>query len=77
VPCETFDTLKPDKTLSAAGTITSWDWVLASLFALVLLTGIAFLAGIALWTAQPQTAAILDDATTGQSTRPSVRNLPD
>jgi hypothetical protein len=55
----------------------SWDWVLASLFALVLLTGIAFLAGIALWTSQPQTAAILDDATTGQSTRPSVPNLPD
>jgi hypothetical protein len=55
----------------------SWDWALASLFALVLLTGIASLAGIALWTSQPQTAAILDDATTGQSPRPSVLNLAD
>jgi hypothetical protein len=46
----------------------SWDWAMASLFALVVL------AGIALWTYadHPQTAAILDDATTGQSTRPSL-----
>jgi hypothetical protein len=55
----------------------SWDWALASLFAVVLLAGIAFLAGIALWTSHPQTAVILDDATTGQSTRPSFPNPPE
>ncbi len=46
----------------------NWDWALISLFALVLL------AGIVLWTYKdhPQTAAAIpDDATTGQSTRPS------
>jgi hypothetical protein len=48
----------------------SWDWALVSLFALVLL------AGIALWTYHPQTAAIPDDATTGQSSRPSLPNFP-
>jgi hypothetical protein len=43
----------------------SWDWVIVFLFATVLLTGIG------LWTFsdRPQTAAILEDATTGQSTR--------
>jgi hypothetical protein len=50
----------------------SWDWALVSLFALVLL------AGIVLWTYKdyPQTAAIPDDATTGQSTRPDLPNSP-
>jgi predicted small integral membrane protein len=46
----------------------SWDWAMASLFVLVIL------AGIAVWTFAdpPRTAAILDDATTGQSIRPSA-----
>jgi hypothetical protein len=46
----------------------NWDWALISLLALVLL------AGIVLWTYadHPQTAVVLDDATTGQSTRPSL-----
>jgi hypothetical protein len=47
----------------------NWDWALILLFALVLL------AGIVLWTTyadRPQAAAIPDDATTGQSTRPSL-----
>jgi hypothetical protein len=50
----------------------SWDWALISLFALVLL------AGVVLWTYKdyPQTAAIPDDATTGQSTRPDLPNFP-
>jgi hypothetical protein len=50
----------------------SWDWALISPFALVLLTGIV------LWTYKdhPQTAAIPDDATTGQSTRPSLPTFP-
>ena len=45
----------------------SWDWALTSLFALVLLAGIV-------WTYadRSQTASIPDDATTGQSTRPSL-----
>jgi hypothetical protein len=44
----------------------NWDWALISLFALVLL------AGVVVWTTYPdhaQTAALPDDATTGQSTR--------
>jgi hypothetical protein len=44
----------------------NWDWALISLFAFVLL------AGIVVWITYPdhaQTAAIPDDATTGQSTR--------
>ncbi len=47
----------------------NWDWALILLFALVLL------AGIVLWTTyadHPQAAAIPDDATTGQSTRPGL-----
>jgi|HubBroStandDraft_6_1064221.scaffolds.fasta_scaffold1873491_2 hypothetical protein len=47
----------------------NWDWALILLFALVLL------AGIVLWTTyadRPQAAAIPDDATTGQSTRPGL-----
>jgi hypothetical protein len=50
----------------------NWDWALISLFALVLL------AGVVLWTYadRPQTAAIPDDATTGQSTRPSRPTFP-
>jgi hypothetical protein len=53
----------------------NWDWVLISLFALVLL------AGIVVWTTypdHPQTAAIPDDATTtGQNIQPSLPTLPD
>jgi hypothetical protein len=51
----------------------NWDWALISLLALVLLAGI-----VVLWTYadHPQTAAIPDDATTGQSTRPSVPTIP-
>ncbi len=43
----------------------SWDWAIVSLFAVVLLTGIA------VWSFadRQQTAAIVEDATTGQSTR--------
>jgi hypothetical protein len=44
----------------------NWDWALISLFAIVLL------AGAVVWTTYPdhaQTAAIPDDATTGQNTR--------
>jgi hypothetical protein len=37
----------------------NWDWALISLLALVLL------AGIVVWTYHAQTAAIRDDATTG------------
>jgi hypothetical protein len=50
----------------------NWDWALISLLALVLL------AGIVLWiyADHPQTAAIPVDATTGQSTRPSVPTIP-
>jgi hypothetical protein len=50
----------------------SWDWVLISLFALLVF------AGLALWTYKdyPRTAAIPDDATTGQSTRPDLSNFP-
>jgi hypothetical protein len=50
----------------------SWDWMLISLFALLVF------AGLALWTYKdyPQTAAISDDATTGQSTRPDLPNFP-
>jgi uncharacterized iron-regulated membrane protein len=50
----------------------NWDWALISLLALVLL------AGIVLWTNvhQSQTAIILDDATTGQSIRPSLPTPP-
>jgi hypothetical protein len=47
----------------------NWDWVLISLLAFVLL------AGIVLWI-YPQTAAILDDATAGQNTRPSLPVFP-
>ena len=51
----------------------NWDWALISLLALVLLAGI-----VVLWTYadHPQTAAILDDATTGQSARPGVPTIP-
>ena len=47
----------------------NWDWALISLLALVLLAGI-----VVLWTYadHPQTTAIPDDATTGQSTRTSL-----
>ena len=51
----------------------SWDWAVVSFFVLVLL------AGIAVWGyagTPPHTAALIDDATTGQSTRPSVPSLP-
>jgi hypothetical protein len=50
----------------------NWDWALISLLALVLL------AGIVLWTYadHPQTAAISDGATTGQSTLPSLPTYP-
>jgi hypothetical protein len=50
----------------------NWDWALISLLAVVLL------AGIVLWTYKdyPQTAAIPEDATTGQSTRPDLPNFP-
>jgi hypothetical protein len=50
----------------------SFDWTMGLLFVLVLL------AIIGLWTYadHPQTAAIPDDATTGQSTRPGVPNFP-
>ena len=50
----------------------NWDWAIILVLALVLL------AGVALWTYgdHPQTAAISDDATTGQSTRPSLPILP-
>jgi hypothetical protein len=43
----------------------NWDWALILLLAFVLLAGI-----VILWTYadHPQTTAILDDATTGQST---------
>jgi hypothetical protein len=44
----------------------NWDWVLILLFALMLL------ARVVVWTTYPdhaQTAAMLDDATTGQNTR--------
>ena len=49
-----------------------WDWALISLLALVLL------AGVVLWiyAGHPQTAAIPDDATTGQSTRPGLPIFP-
>jgi len=51
----------------------NWDWALILLLAFVLLAGI-----VVLWTYadHPQTAAIPDDATTGQSTRPSVPTIP-
>jgi hypothetical protein len=51
----------------------SWDWALISLLALVLLAGI-----VVLWTYadHPQTTDIPVDATTGQSTRPSVPTIP-
>jgi hypothetical protein len=51
----------------------NWDWVLISLFTLVLL------AGIVLWAYSnyPQRAAIPDDATTGQSTQRSFPNFPE
>jgi hypothetical protein len=50
----------------------NWDWALISLLALVLL------AGIVLWiyADHPQTAAIPDDATAGQNTRPSLPVFP-
>jgi hypothetical protein len=51
----------------------NWDWALISLFAIV------FFAGAVVWTTYPdhaQTAAIPDDATTGQSTRPSLPIFP-
>ncbi len=50
----------------------NWDWALISLSALVLL------AGVAVWTYayQPQTAAIPDDATTGQGMQPSLPTFP-
>ena len=46
----------------------NWDWALILLLAFVLLAGI-----VVLWTYadHSQTAAIPDDATMGQSTRPS------
>jgi hypothetical protein len=46
----------------------NWDWVVISLLALVIL------AGIVLWITyadRSQTAAIPDESTTGQNTRPS------
>ena len=51
----------------------NWDWALILLLAFVLLAGI-----VVLWTYadHPQTTAIPDDATTGQSTRPSVPTIP-
>jgi hypothetical protein len=50
----------------------NWDWALISLLALVLL------AGIVLWiyADHPQTAAIPEDATTGQSAQPSLPISP-
>jgi hypothetical protein len=45
----------------------NWDWALILLFALVLLAGIVLSTTYA---DRPQAAAIPDDATTGQSTRP-------
>ena len=50
----------------------NWDWTLISMFAFVLLVGTV------LWTYadRPQTAAIPDDAMTGQSTRPSRPTFP-
>jgi hypothetical protein len=55
----------------------SWDWALASIFALVLLAGAAFLARMTIFAPHPQTAAILDDATTGQGGGRSHSHLPD
>jgi hypothetical protein len=55
----------------------SWDWALASIFALVLLAGAAFLARMTIFASHPQTAAILDDATTGQGGGRSHSHLPD
>jgi hypothetical protein len=51
----------------------NWDWALISLLAVVLIAGI-----VVLWTYanHPQAAAMPDDATTGQSTRPSVPIFP-
>jgi hypothetical protein len=49
----------------------SWDWALAALFGVLLLAGVALLAGTMLFATHPQSAAILDDATTGQGTRGS------
>jgi len=51
----------------------NWDWALILLLAFVLLAGI-----VVLWTYadHPQTAAIPDDATAGQSTRPSLSVSP-
>jgi hypothetical protein len=51
----------------------NWDWALISLLAIVLLAGI-----VVLWTYanHPQIAAIPDDATTGQKTRPSIPTFP-
>jgi hypothetical protein len=51
----------------------NWDWVLISLFSLLLL------AGIVLWanSNHPRTAAIPEDATTGQSTQRSFPNFPE
>ena len=51
----------------------NWDWALILLLALVVL-----LAGVVFWTYgdHSQTAAISDDSTTGQSTRPSLPILP-
>ncbi len=50
----------------------SWDWAVVSFFVLVLL------AGIAVWgyAGNPHTAALTDDATTGQGTRPSPPAIP-
>jgi len=49
-----------------------WDWAVVSFFVLVLL------AGIAVWgyAGNPHTAALTDDATTGQGTRPSLPAFP-
>jgi hypothetical protein len=51
----------------------NWDWALISLLALVILFGIV------LWityTDRSQTAALSDDSTTGQNTRPSRPTFP-
>ena len=55
----------------------SWDWALASIFALVLLAGAVFLARMTIFSSHPQTAAILDDATTGQGGGPSQSHARD
>jgi hypothetical protein len=55
--------------LHRSGYDYNWDWALILVLAFVLLAGI-----VVLWTYadHPQTTAILDDATTGQSTRTSL-----